>query len=105
MTGREKNLLLLGLFTGALGVASVFVARQYVMSRQKPDAAAASSADKPESQPDVPPTTDAAASVQLSEQEQKQIGVETAEVKRQTIRKEISAPGKVAGPETGIGAI
>jgi Cu(I)/Ag(I) efflux system membrane fusion protein len=31
--------------------------------------------------------------------------VETAEVKRQTIRKEIVAPGKVAEPETGISTI
>ena len=44
-------------------------------------------------------------SVQLTDDEQKAIGVETVEVKRRTIRKEIVAPGKVAEPETGIGAI
>jgi RND family efflux transporter MFP subunit len=43
--------------------------------------------------------------VQLTDQEQKAIGVETVEVKRETIRKEITAPGKVAEPETGIGTI
>ena len=44
-------------------------------------------------------------SVQLTDDEQKAIGVETVEVQRRTIRKEIAAPGKVAEPETGIGAI
>jgi Cu(I)/Ag(I) efflux system membrane fusion protein len=48
---------------------------------------------------------DANAAVQLSDEEQKSIGVETVEVKRQTIRKEIIAPGKVNEPETGIGVI
>src|SRR5439155_13905137 len=54
---------------------------------------------------DIPPTSDSAASVALTDAEQKMIGIETVEVKRQTIRKEISASGKVAEPETGIGAI
>src|SRR5262249_58514582 len=67
--------------------------------------AAETSVDKPIPEPDAPSRADSAGSVQLSEQEQKAIGVETAEVKRQTVRKEIVAPGKVAEPETGIGTI
>ncbi len=109
MTGRERNLLLAGLLIGALGAASIFVGRHYVLSRQEPTAAeAGTSSDRPAAQPDVPsnvPNTDSAASVQLTEQEQNAIGVETVEVRRQTIRKEIAAPGKVAEPETGIGTI
>src|SRR5207244_699797 len=50
-------------------------------------------------------TPDSGASIQLSDQEQKAIGVETVEVQRQTIRKQITAPGKIAEPETGISAI
>jgi RND family efflux transporter MFP subunit len=41
----------------------------------------------------------------LTPEEQKSIGVETVEVKRQMIRKEIDAPGKVSDPETGMGVI
>ena len=55
--------------------------------------------------PNPEPTAEQPVSVQLSDDEQKAIGVETVEVQRRTIRKEITAPGKVAEPETGIGAI
>jgi membrane fusion protein, copper/silver efflux system len=51
------------------------------------------------------PSAEQPVSVQLSDEEQKSIGIETVEVQRRTIRKEITAPGKVAKPETGIGAI
>jgi RND family efflux transporter MFP subunit len=53
----------------------------------------------------TPPSASAPAGVQLTEEEQKAIGVETTEVKRETIRKEIAAPGKVTEPETGIGTV
>src|SRR5206468_9842130 len=50
-------------------------------------------------------TSDSRIAVELSDAEQKMIGVQTVEVQRKTIRKEIAAPGKVAEPETGIGAV
>jgi len=106
MTTRERTWLVIGLVMGAVVAASIVIGRQYVVSRQEPTAAAAgTSLDTPAAQPDIPSSADTAVSVELNEQEQKVIGVETAEVKRQTIRKEIVAPGKVVEPETGIGAI
>src|SRR5437867_6777271 len=106
MTTRERTWLVIGLVMGAVVAASIVIGRQCVGSRQEPTAAAAeTSLGTPAAQPDIPSSADTAVSVELSEQEQKAIGVETAEVKRQTIRKEIVAPGKVAEPETGIGAI
>src|SRR5207248_8984487 len=51
------------------------------------------------------PSSEAPVAIALTPDEQKSIGVETMEVKRQTVRKEIVAPGKVAEPETGIGTI
>ena len=106
MTTRERTWLVIGLLIGAVVAASIVIGRQYVVSHQEPTAAAAgTSPDTPAAQPDVPSSADTAVSVELSEQEQKAIGVETAEVKRRTIRKEIVAPGKVGEPETGIGAI
>jgi multidrug efflux pump subunit AcrA (membrane-fusion protein) len=106
MTRRERSLLFAGLLAGALIAAVIFTAHQYVLSREEPTAAAAGpSVDKPSSEPAVVPTTDADTAVQLTDQEQRAIGVETVQVKRQTIKREITAPGKVAEPETGIGTI
>jgi RND family efflux transporter MFP subunit len=61
---------------------------------------------EPLSQP-IPaaPEENAAQAVQLSSEEQKSIGVETVEVRRQDIRREMTVPGKVVEPETGIGTI
>jgi RND family efflux transporter MFP subunit len=106
MTPRERNLLLAGLFIGALIVLSIFVGRQYVPSQRESAAEAASSpAVRPSSEPAADSNASSTAGVQLTDEEQKAIAVETAEVKRQSIHKEITAPGKVAEPETGIGTI
>src|SRR6185436_3664169 len=58
----------------------------------------------PELQAPEPPS-DSPIAVALTPDEQRSIGVETTEVKRQTVRTEIVAPGKVAEPETGISTI
>src|SRR5215470_6062088 len=106
MTIRDRNVLLLGLLIGAVIAASVLVGRQYFATRQQPTAAAAApTSDQGATKSQVPPAADSAPSIQLTDEDQKAIGVETVEVKRQSIRKEISAPGKVAEPETGIGTI
>jgi len=106
MTRREKSLLLAGLLLGAVPVTSIFVGRQYVLLHHEPAAIAAEPVlNKSGASPEIASAPDSPASLQLTEQEQKRIGVETVEVKRQTIRKEILAPGKVAEPETGIGTI
>ena len=106
MTPRERTLLVTGLLIGAVVAVSIVIGRQHVVSRQEPTAVAAgTSLDTPAVQPDTPSSADSAAAVELSEQEQKAIGVESAEVRRQTIRKEIVAPGKVVEPETGVRTI
>src|SRR5215468_4773827 len=106
MTTRERNVLLLGLLIGAVIAASVLTGRQYFATRQQPTAAAAAPpSDQPATQSEVPLAVDSAPSIQLTDEDQKAIGVETVEVKRQEIRKEISAPGKIAEPETGIATI
>jgi Cu(I)/Ag(I) efflux system membrane fusion protein len=106
MNRNDKSWLVVGVLIGAIVVATIFIGRQYIVSRRSPEAAAVQPVSAaPELTPDTSPNSDYAASVELSDEEQKAIGVETVEVKRQTIRKEIVAPGKVAEPETGIGAI
>lgn len=95
----EKGWLAAGVLLGlGLAVGGYFV-REYYMS-QRSEAVI----DRPTS-PEVTSEPPPASSVALTEEEQTSIGVETVEVKRQAIRKETAAPGKVAEPETGIGAI
>jgi Cu(I)/Ag(I) efflux system membrane fusion protein len=103
MKRSEKSWLAAGLVIGAIVVAAIFMGRQYIVSRRAPETVTAQSA--PATSETTPPGSDSAASVELSDEDQKTIGIETVEIKRQTIRKEIVAPGKVAEPETGIGAI
>src|SRR5881296_754105 len=106
MTQREKHSLAAGLLIGATVMAAIFIGRYWFISRQEPNVVEAEiSVDGPAVPSDVPSGSDSVASVELSDQEQKAIGVEVVEVQRQTIRKEINAPGKVAEPETGIGTI
>ena len=103
----QRRTLMAGIVIGLLIASSIWFAREYLLSRPEPASARgdtpATAAPLTDAVP--APTPDAGASVQLTNEEQKAIGVETAEVKRQSIRKEITAPGKVNEPETGIGVI
>ena len=107
MTRREKALLMSGLLIGALAVSAVLIGRQYLVSRHESTTAASEPppSTTPAPVPDTASSPDSASSLQLTDHEQKAIGVETVEVKRQTIQKEITAPGKVTEPETGIETI
>jgi len=106
MTRREKTWLAAGLLIGGILVALILVGRQYVIFREIPTAAVSEATiEPPPVTSDASSEADSAPSVGLSDQEQKSIGVETVEVRRQTIRREILAPGKVVEPETGIGTI
>lgn len=104
MTRREKRLVLTGILFGAAIAVGIYATRQYFVARTKttepmPQAVATPEPPAPE------PASDAPVAIALTPDEQRSIGVETTEVKRQTVRKEILAPGKVAEPETGISTI
>jgi Cu(I)/Ag(I) efflux system membrane fusion protein len=103
MTNSEKRWLAIGIVVGVILAASIFLIHE--RSRRLQPTAAAQSPALDSSDLTAAATAEAGAYSQLTETEQKAIGVEPAEVKRQTIRKEIMAPGRVAEPETGIGAI
>jgi len=103
MTNSEKRWLAIGIVVGVILAASIFLIHE--RSRRLQPTAAARSPALDSSDLTAAATAEAGAYSQLTETEQKAIGVETAEVKRQTIRKEIMAPGRVAEPETGISAI
>ena len=104
MPGTEKRSLVIGIVVGLVIAASMWGVLER-RRRLQPGAAAGSAAIETSSQPAAAPAEGGAVQLQLTDDEQKSIGVETVEVKRQTIRKEITAPGKVVEPETGIGAI
>src|SRR2546425_10119402 len=102
MTRREKGWLALGILLGLIIAALTVVA---LYERPGGPRSASAIADRPPLQQPVEAPQNAETSVQLTDEEQKSIGVETVEVKRQAIRKDITAPGRVAEPETGIGVI
>jgi Cu(I)/Ag(I) efflux system membrane fusion protein len=102
----QKGSLLAGMLVGLLIAASIWAGRAYISSRHPSATASAETAPPSSPVPDVSTQpADAAASVQLTDEEQKSIGVETVEVKRQDVRREIAAPGKVNEPETGVAVV
>jgi RND family efflux transporter MFP subunit len=103
----QRRSLFVGILIGLLIATAVWFVRRHVLSRQAArmttETAASSVPAIPADITTQPP--EVGASVQLTGDEQKSIGIETVAVKRQTIRKEIIAPGRVNEPETGIGVI
>lgn len=106
MRSSEKRWLTAGVLIGLLVAAAIYGVREYVLWRTA-SGPVGTEAAPPAVVPadEQPPTTNSSVSAELTDDEQKSIGVETVEVQRRTIRKEINAPGKVAEAETGIGAI
>ena len=102
MTGRDRKLLVSGFVFGVAIAVLAYGMREYlVVPKKVPDAPQPNvSTEQPQE-----PSSEAPVAIALTPDEQKSIGVETMEVKRQTVRKEIVTPGKVAEPETGIGTI
>src|SRR2546425_154076 len=106
MKRTETRWLLAGLLIGGVGAGLIFLRPAQLVSPPKPPPVAAPSMPDTSVTPQAAPqTSDSRIAVELSDAEQKMIGVQTVEVQRQTIRKELAAPGKVAEPETGIGAV
>lgn len=118
MTVREKRFLMFGLILGLVlagliyGVTSFRAARYRATSSQGPQTAESmasslsnppSAVDRNTSQQQMAP--DQARSVQLTDEEQKAIGVQTEEVRRRTITRPILAVGRVEEAETRLSTI
>jgi membrane fusion protein, copper/silver efflux system len=105
MKRSEARWLIIGLILGA-----VFMTGAYFVYENRNKAWEPVSADG-DAVNATGPTVDAATAstdvqaIQLTNEEVKTIGVETVEVQLRNIRKEVTAPGKVAEPETGISTI
>src|SRR4051812_3104713 len=97
----QRGSLLVGVLIGLLIAASIWIARQYVAPREASKMTEAAASSAPSATADTATQSpDAAASIQLTNEEQKSIGVQTVEVRRQSIRKEVTASGQVSEPET-----
>src|SRR5262245_24228660 len=105
MRRSEKAWLGVGILTGLLMAGATYLYFQTagaVYDRPGTQTTHLNQAEEPQV---VEPASESPVAVQLTDDEQKAIGIETIEVRRRSVRKAISAPGKVAEPETGIGAI
>lgn len=101
MTRNESRWLVLGLLLG-LGIAAVFYV--FYAGRMPGHIAEAPKAAALPAEADMAPQESPAA-VELTEDEQRAVGIETTEAVRRTLRKEILTSGKVSEPETGLGTI
>ncbi len=100
MVGREKRLLILGL---ALGVAAASLV--FVVATRTPVVEPAPQNETAHESPELTPEAPRDPAVQLSADEQRQIGIQTTEVRRDTISEEIAAVGRVEERETAIRTI
>src|SRR4051812_31473442 len=100
MTTHEKRSLILGIFIGLI-VAAAIAAGLYFRLRhtQVPETAAT----PPATTETAPGGTQVAA--QLSPEEQTRIGIQTSEVRRETLAQEIAAIGRVEEPESAIATV
>ena len=93
MRRSEQGWLAAGVLVGLVIAASLYGFREYLASRDA-SIPSVTEAARPAAPVDLQQqTADSSSSVELTDEEQKSIGVETVEVRRQTIRKEIAAPG------------
>ena len=100
MTRRETRWLGAGLLLGIAAASALFLVWDRVPVAEPSDDHAQHEVQSPPASQEV---TDPA--VQLSAEEQRQVGLETTSVQRQTITEEITAIGRVAEPETAIRTI
>jgi Cu(I)/Ag(I) efflux system membrane fusion protein len=94
MRSSEKGWLALGLMLGLIFAVAVYAFQEHRRRGLEPVATESAAAATPE--------TGSASSIQLTEGEQKAIGVETVAVKRHSIREQTLTLGRVEEPETGI---
>jgi RND family efflux transporter MFP subunit len=98
MTRQDKRWLIVGILTGVLITGAAAVG---VFSRLRP-AQTTPVIEPAQPAPVIEPTQAAA---QLSPEEQAKIGLQTSEVRRETLSQDITAIGRVEEPETAIATI
>jgi len=113
MTKREKQFVLTGMFLGLIVAAALYGIghRLHGHSASELNVVAAKLAEQSEADPpsDVAESgggqTETVSAVQLTEQEQQQVGVQTDEIQRRNRRRTFSAVAQVEQPETELASI
>jgi RND family efflux transporter MFP subunit len=106
MTGSEKRWLTIGILGGVIVTSAVAFGIFYKAQTPAPQT---TTQEVPVGAPVSPATPTAATSsaraVQLSPEEQARIGLQTTEVRRESGTEDISAIGRVEGPETAFATV
>jgi RND family efflux transporter MFP subunit len=103
MTSQEKRLLAIGIVSGALIAAAVGLGLFYRFQKnQAPETSTQASPVSEVTSPGAVPAGDMQRAVQLSPEEQAKIGIQTTEVRRESLTEDIRAIGRVEEPETAF---
>jgi len=110
MTKREKQLVLIGMLCGMVVAALLYIASRRLHDSGAGDLNVVAAAQAQDTEP-ITPSKESSASgqtvstIQLNDQEQQQIGVQTALVQRRNLRRTLSSVAQVEQPETGIASV
>jgi len=110
MTKREKQLVLIGMLCGMVVAAVLFVAIRHLHDSGTADLNVIVPAQAQDSEPTTSKESESAggqtiSTLQLSDQEQQQIGVQIVKVERQNLRRTLSAVAQVEQPETELATV
>ena len=101
MTTGEKKWMVIGVLLGVAIVAAIGLVLHLRPASQEKVEPTASAQPLPE----TPPVAAGPVAVQLSSEEQRKIGLQVAEVRREVLSEDIVVPGRVEEPETAISTV
>lgn len=107
MTSKEKRSLFVGILVGVLLAGAVAVGVTLRLQQASTPATGTAPTRNAEAMPTAGTTTGAVmpSAVQLSPEDQSKIGLQTTEVRRESLTEEILAIGRVEEPETAIATV
>ena len=109
MTKREKQFVMTGMLFGMLLAAVLYAISRHLNGSAAGELNVATAARTQQSEPDPPSDVaeggETVSAVQLTGQEQQQIGVQTVAVQRRSLRRTLSTVAQVEQPETGLTSV
>lgn len=109
MTQREKQFVMVGMILGVLLAAVLYGFSRHWSGNAAGElnvvAAAQARPSEPAPPANVAESGEAASAVQLTGQEQQQIGVQTVEIQRRSLRRTLSTVAQIEQPETGLTSV
>jgi RND family efflux transporter MFP subunit len=107
VTGPEKRWLIVGVLGGALAASLIAFGIVYEFHKEQTQQVATPAVPAGEPGPPTVPTSsaDEQRAIQLSPDEQSKIGLQITEVRRESLTEDITAVGRVEGPETAIATV